>query len=210
MSKRYRLFRRNEIYYLHDGQTGKQESLRTKDVEEAKRVIHAHQEATVQPSINLIIARAYLHASDPAYVTRTWGNVLDAIIALKKGDTKYRWETVAKDRALAPLKKRIVTNTPGQLFLDAMQAGTVSTNVYLRRIHNFALDMNWLLNPVIAKRAWPKVVYGDNRRHEDGTQGGTLWSFRPNVACWTGAKNFPAAPDDASRAFTDNASLWSK
>jgi hypothetical protein len=96
-------------------------------------------------------------------VTRTWGNVLDAIIALKKGDTKYRWETVAKDRALAPIKKLVVTNTPGQSFLDAMQAGTVSTNVYLRRMHNFALDMNWLLNPVIAKRVWPKVVYGDKR-----------------------------------------------
>ena len=30
-----------------------------------------------------------------------------------------------------------------------LEAGKVSTNVYLRRIHNFALDMTWLPWPVL-------------------------------------------------------------
>jgi integrase len=38
-----------------------------------------------------------------------------------------------------------------------------STNVYLRRIHNFALDMTWLPWPVVVKRQWPKVQFKDKR-----------------------------------------------
>jgi len=44
-----------------------------------------------------------------------------------------------------------------------LESGKVSTNVYLRRIHNFALDMTWLPWPVIVKRQWPKVRFKDKR-----------------------------------------------
>ena len=44
-----------------------------------------------------------------------------------------------------------------------LESGTVATNVFLRRLHNFALDMGWLPWPVIPKRQWPKVVYGKKR-----------------------------------------------
>jgi len=44
-----------------------------------------------------------------------------------------------------------------------LETGKVSTNVYLRRIHNFALDMTWLPWPVIVKRQWPKVEFKDKR-----------------------------------------------
>jgi len=36
-----------------------------------------------------------------------------------------------------------------------MERGKVSTNIYLRRIHNFALGMSWLPCPMISKRMWP-------------------------------------------------------
>jgi integrase len=48
-------------------------------------------------------------------------------------------------------------------FLRVLETGKVSTNVYLRRIHNFALDMTWLPWPVIVKRQWPKVQFKDKR-----------------------------------------------
>lgn len=35
--------------------------------------------------------------------------------------------------------------------------------MFLRRIHNFALDMNWLPWPVLAKKQWPKVRFKDKR-----------------------------------------------
>lgn len=47
--------------------------------------------------------------------------------------------------------------------LEAMKRGTVSTNVYLRRLHNFAVDMNWLPATVIPRRQWPAVKYKEKR-----------------------------------------------
>lgn len=37
--------------------------------------------------------------------------------------------------------------------------GTVSTNVFLRRAHNFALDMGWLPWSVVLKRQWPVIEF---------------------------------------------------
>jgi hypothetical protein len=48
-------------------------------------------------------------------------------------------------------------------FLRVLERGRVSTNVYLRRLHNFALDMGWLSWPVLPKKRWPKVEYGAKR-----------------------------------------------
>jgi integrase len=39
----------------------------------------------------------------------------------------------------------------------------VATNVFLRRIHNFALDMGWLPWPVLPKKQWSQVEYGAKR-----------------------------------------------
>jgi integrase len=49
------------------------------------------------------------------------------------------------------------------LRLTLTELGTVSTNVYLRRIHNFALDMNWLPWSILPKRQWPKVKFKEKR-----------------------------------------------
>lgn len=47
--------------------------------------------------------------------------------------------------------------------MRALQVGTVSTNVYLRRLHNFCVDMNWLPWPIVPKRQWPAVRFKDMR-----------------------------------------------
>jgi integrase len=44
-----------------------------------------------------------------------------------------------------------------------LEKGTVATNVFLRRIHNFALDMNWLPCPIIPRKLWPAVRFKDKR-----------------------------------------------
>ncbi len=44
-----------------------------------------------------------------------------------------------------------------------MQTGKVSTNVSLRRLHNFCVDMNWLPWPLIPKRQWPAVKFKEKR-----------------------------------------------
>ena len=62
-----------------------------------------------------------------------------------------------------PLMPKIIIETNGDLLLKVMQAGTVSTNVYLRRLHNFCVDMNWLPWLLIPKRQWPVVTHKDQR-----------------------------------------------
>jgi len=65
MKSRFTLFRRGPAFYCQDTTTGKQASLRTKDEEEARALLHAKNEAYRQPMLNLQIARTYLSASDP-------------------------------------------------------------------------------------------------------------------------------------------------
>lgn len=170
MKQRFRLYRREKyarggkgIFYLEDTETGKRTSLQTDDKTVAERLLSAHREANTQPHINLQIARAYLVASDPTMITRTWEQVIEAIVRTKTGETKVRWENAAKDKALAILKCKPLLETRSQHFLDILANGTVSTNVYLRRLHNFALDMNWLLAPVLVKKKWPRPVYKKKR-----------------------------------------------
>jgi len=165
MRQRYRLYLREKTgrYYIHDDVTGKQESLRTSDKATAERLFHSRNEAEKQPAINLQIARAYLAATDAQIGTRTWQHVMDEMVKLKAGETQRRWLVAVKDKALDLIRHRPVLETRAEHFLRVLEAGSVSTNVYLRRIHNFALDMTWLPWPVIVKRQWPEVKFKEKR-----------------------------------------------
>jgi len=44
-----------------------------------------------------------------------------------------------------------------------LNTGAASTDVFLRRVHNFALDMGWLPWPVVVKRQWPAIEFKDKR-----------------------------------------------
>ena len=78
---------------------------------------------------------------------------------LKKGDTGRRWQTAIKDKAFDGICRLPVLETRPEQFLHVLENGTVSTSVYLRRLHNFALDMTWLPWPVIVKRQWPEIRF---------------------------------------------------
>jgi len=57
------------------------------------------------------------------------------------GVTQIRWEVAAKDIAIRPILNLPVFETQPDHFLRVLEHGGVATNVFLRRIHNFALDM---------------------------------------------------------------------
>lgn len=135
----------------------------TSDRATALRLLHAKAEASIQPVINLQIARAYLAANDPLISTRTWQYVMEEMVKLKHDVTQRRWRVAIKDKAFDGLRKVTLLETRPEHLLRAMQLGKVSTNVYLRCLHNFALDMSWLPWPVIPKKQWPKVHYKDKR-----------------------------------------------
>jgi hypothetical protein len=48
-------------------------------------------------------------------------------------------------------------------FLRVLNAGSCSTNLWLRILHETALRMDWLLRRVLAKAAWPPIKYGITR-----------------------------------------------
>ena len=123
----------------------------------------AMNEAGKQPAMNLSLARVYLRHSDPMVATRTWQNVLDEIIGIKTGPTQARWKSAAKDKAFDLIRNRVLIETQAEHLLAVLRTGTVSTNVFLRKVHNFAVDMNWLPATVIPRRQWPAIHYKEKR-----------------------------------------------
>ena len=164
MKRQYRLFQRNTgIYFIQNNVTGKQESLKTRDKAAARRIFNAKNEAHEQPAINLQIARAYLMGSDPMVAKRTWQHVLNEIIQVKSGPTQIRWKSAAKDKAFDLIRHRTLIETQAEHLLAVLRTGKVSTNAFLRKIHNFAVDMNWLPATVIPRRQWPAIHYKEKR-----------------------------------------------
>lgn len=164
MKQRYTVFRReNGIYYSLDTVTKKRNSLNTTDREEAKRFLNAINEACKQPAINLQIAQVYLQHSDPDFAKRTWQHVMDEMGRNKSGSTKKRWDVAMKDKAFDLFRDLALIKTQAEHFFDALHKGTVSTNVFLRRVQNFALDMDWIPKSVIPKRQWPAIKFKEKR-----------------------------------------------
>jgi integrase len=164
MKQRYHVFRReNGVYYSLDTLTKKRQSLETADAETAQRLINAQNEASKQPAVNLQIAQVYLQHSDPEFAKRTWQFVMDEMGRTKSGNTKKRWDVAMKDKAFDLIRDLALIKTQAEHFLDALHKGTVSTNVFLRRLHNFALDMNWIPKSIIPKRQWPEVQFREKR-----------------------------------------------
>lgn len=162
--KRFRMYRRaNKVYYCEDTHNGKQGSLDTRNQHEAERLLHAKNEAQIQPGMNLQIARTYITASDPAAATRTWQQVMNVIVKDKVGSTKQRWLWAVKDKAFDSIHALPILETHAVHFLKVLSNGKPATNAYLRRLHNFALGMNWRPWPVIARKLWPSVRYKEKR-----------------------------------------------
>ena len=88
---------------------------------------------------------------------------MDEIPKLKQDQTKHRWLTAIKDKAFDSIRNLVVLETQAEHFLKVLENGSVSTNIYLRRIHNFALDMNWLPWPVLPKKRWPAIKFKEKR-----------------------------------------------
>jgi len=151
------------MFYCVDTKTGKRHSLHTCIEDEARQILEAKNQAERQPAINLQIAQAYLQHGDPAMAARTWQHVMEQIHSTKTGNTRERWRYAIQDEAFDLLRHRKLIETSSERFLDVLNRGSVSTNVYLRRAHNFAIGMHWLPWPVLPKLHWPPVKYKDKR-----------------------------------------------
>lgn len=166
MKSRYRIIRRGlrrGACYCVDTQTGQRTSLGTTDENEARQIVHAKNQAEGQPLLNLELARAYLSGSDSATARRTWSDVMTEFLQTKSGSSRERYERAIADHAYDTIRDRTLLETRPEHFLQALRNGGVSTNNHLRRFHNFALDLGWLLRAVLPKRQWPAVRYKQKR-----------------------------------------------
>jgi hypothetical protein len=76
-----------------------------------------------------------------------------------RGETLIRWRKTMRSGPFAGLLKLPLVYTNSSHFLMTLhypKAGT-STNKWLRIVHNRALDLGWLLTPVMARKAWPLI-----------------------------------------------------
>jgi integrase len=164
MKQRFILYRRhNGKFYCEDTVTKKQRSLKTRDEGEALTLLHTQNEAFRQPVLNLQIARAYLSATDANAAKRPWQTPMDEMTATKTGETRVRYVRAMRDAAFDSIRRLPILETRAEHFLKVLRHGTVCTNLYLRRIHNFALDMDWLPKPILPKKQWPKIQFKDKR-----------------------------------------------
>jgi integrase len=160
MQNRYRMYRRHkDIFYVKDRITGKAESLGTSHKTTAHQLVTAKNQAVAQSHLNRAMARTYLLAKSPELVTRTWADVMDHNAKSGVESTRERKERAFKSRPFVSLRITSLLDTEaGHLFavLEHRRAGN-STHHYLRRLHNYALHLGWLLAPVMADAAWPQI-----------------------------------------------------
>jgi integrase len=102
-------------------------------------------------------------ASDPLIVKRSWQHVMDELVKTKQGSTQERWQRAIKDKSLDSIRSLPLIETQAEQLFRVLEKGTVSTNVHLRKLHNFCLAMNWLPWPIIPKKQWPPVQFKEKR-----------------------------------------------
>ena len=163
MKTKYTLFRRGTVYYSQDSATGKQTSLRTKDETEARSLLNARNEAQRQPVLNLHLARAYLTASDPAFVERTWQTVMEQLQARGKESSRERFATAFKSPALDGLRHKKLLETSSDDFFAVFKCAKSSTICFLKRLHHLALSAGWIALPIVAPNLWPRYKPKDRR-----------------------------------------------
>jgi integrase len=159
MNDRYRLILRKlrgGIFYCVDKITGKRTSLQTTDAAEARQLIAAKNQSHHQPALNMQMAKAYLVACDPAWTERTWQDVMNRIQVQGKDSSKNRCQRALKSPVFDTLRSKKLIGTTADDFLAVIYDKRVSSTHYLRRVHNFALNLGWLAKPVLAPCCWPK------------------------------------------------------
>jgi hypothetical protein len=143
-----------------DSETGKRFSLKTCDRDAAEQIVLAKNQSLRQRALNLQIATAYLAGTDNGVSTRTWRNAIEDVTETKLGANKEHWQRTVKDPALQSLLPLVIIETKAESLLASMRAGTVSTNMFLRRLQNFCVD-NQALQLSMAMRQKPQADCAD-------------------------------------------------
>jgi hypothetical protein len=139
MKQRFWLFKRGSVFYLQDSETGRKDSLGTRDPKQAKRLRTAKNEAAEKPLLGLTLGKACLSAYDPKLVERKWSQVMDEFGQRGRDSSRARYARALKSSALATLREKKIVDTTPDDFRAALADNKPSTNHFLRRIHILAV-----------------------------------------------------------------------
>jgi len=106
---------------------------------------------------------------------------MNEYVQARDGGTRVRCERATREKSFDPIRETKLIETSAEALFRVLQNGTVSTNIYPRRFHNFALDLNWLPYPVIPKSRWPPPAALSERPSQEGPLCGSL--ARRATAC---------------------------
>jgi len=208
---------RGGTYYWEDTISRQQGSLKTKNREDAEKLLHAKNETARQPHLNRELGRLYIKAADPAMATRTWQDVIDSYCGRHhlRDSSQDRTRRAFAGKQFDSIRKVIVTETSTEAFLSLLEkARNASTNHYLRRLHNYATNLGWLPWQIVPKATWPRPST-KRRRGITAQEHGRIIAAESNLErrryyelLWlTGASQSDAADLTADRVDWDNGIL---
>jgi integrase len=158
------MFLRRRVYYIQNNRTGEQTSLRTKDEQQAKRLLEVHNSTGKATALNLELGKVYLRAADPKMASRTWQSAMDELSSHGIEATQARCKREMQSRPLDLIRNKPIVETTGEDLKAVLKRGGVATNHYLRRLHNLALGNGWVNWPIIPPKQWEKP----SRAHRRG------------------------------------------
>ncbi len=92
--------------------------------------------------------------------------MIDVVIRSKERSaksTKARYESAFAEKPFDDLKHLVVVETRAETILKVIEGGTVSTNMFMQRLHAYALGLGWLPWPIISYKRWPKIKFQPRR-----------------------------------------------
>ena len=158
MQNPYRIFqRRGGVFYIEEVATKKQHSLRTRSRSEAQQLLAVKNVAAQNPLLNRAMAKTFLAAHNPKMLERTWSEVFKAFASRGRESSQERSRRAAASRSFDLIRDKVIIETEAEDLLAVLQGGGAATNNYLRRFHNHALNLGWLLGPILPPKAWPSL-----------------------------------------------------
>jgi integrase len=160
LNQQFRMYRRGRVFYAQCNETGKQTSLRTKDEETASEILGGMNRGAKDPQIQREVALATLAVCDPDSRHRAWSDVFEAYASSGKQQTRERKRREFRSQHYATICDKPLVDTMAEDFYGILSSCGSGTSHYLKRAHNYAVEIGWLPKPVIPSKLWPKT----NRR----------------------------------------------
>jgi integrase len=88
---------------------------------------------------------------------------MDQLQSRGKDSSRERYANVFKSSAFDGLRHKKLLETTADDFLAMFKDGKVSIVCFLKRLHNFAVNLGWIAVPIVAPYLWPKYEPKDRR-----------------------------------------------